>query len=517
MERFITAAIVGTEQSGDTALTTGTRIDELSSQLSEGGKERQLLLTAAAWGAYQNAGHLAESAPELPSPAQPEPQNWHPLQRPQILETLLAHKETALLQEALGYMQERRCRVPYDLLPAFLETVTRGKELREQALPLLGERGRWLSQYNPKWNWVNEFSTEAGAIAPEQLEATWQEGTLKQRVEALRQQRLLDPGTARQWLQQNWKKERADTRAPLLELLAIKLSPEDEDFLEKALDDRSEHVRMVAVRLLAMLPGSAFIQRMHARADALLHYQKGKLSVHRLDTLDKSWVRDGLINKVENTSGINDACQGVLEYLPFAYWEERFSLSPDKLLTAIENKTWQHVLFTVLCRQAARERDMAGIGSLLTFWREAEPDKRREERSIEITRLISCLPQPQAEDIAREMFRRNFASYTLDLHILPRPWSHDFGMFYLDWAREAAHNFPPEAIRGSERLRITLARAALALPPSCFQLALQDWGLPDLPEKYEYSTYYEHQQTKNSINQFLEILHLRKTIVEEIG
>src|SRR5437879_6181047 len=101
MERFITAAIVGTEQSGDTALTTGTRIDELSSQLSEGGKERQLLLTAAAWGAYQNAGHLAESAPELPAPAQPESQDWHPLQRPQILEMLLAHKETALLQEAL--------------------------------------------------------------------------------------------------------------------------------------------------------------------------------------------------------------------------------------------------------------------------------------------------------------------------------------------------------------------------------------------------------------------------------
>ncbi|GHO54991.1 DUF5691 domain-containing protein [Ktedonobacter robiniae] len=524
MERFITAAIVGTEQSGDTALTTGTRIDELSSQLSEGGKEHQLLLTAAAWGAYQNAGHLAESAPELPAPAQPESQDWYPLQRPQILEMLLPHKETALLQEALGYMQERRCRVPYDLLPAFLETVTRGKELREQALPLLGERGRWLSQHNPKWNWVNELSTEAGAIPAEQIEATWQEGTLKQRVEALRQQRLLAPDTARQWLQQSWKKERADTRAPLLEILALKLSPEDEDFLEKALDDRSEQVRLVAIRLLAMLPGSAFMQRMRAQAGTLFQYQKGKIAVHKPATLDKSWVRDGLINRVENTSGINDACQRLLEHLPLAYWEERFSLAPYQLLEAIENKTWQHMLFTVLCRRAAREYHLPSIDSLLAFWQEAQPDAlrdaRREERNLEIAGLISRLSQQQAEGIFKGMLGSHFASHILNVSVLPRPWSHNFGTFYLDWAREVVHNFPIETETGKatlEYLRLTLPPAALAFPPTCFPLALQEWNLPDLPEKYEYSIYYEHQQTKNSVNHFLETIHLRKMIVEEIG
>jgi hypothetical protein len=68
-----------------------------------------------------------------------------------------------------------------------------------------------------------------------------------------------------------------------------------------------------------------------------------------------------------------------------------------------------------------------------------------------------------------------------------------------------------------EYLRLSLPPAALSLPPSCFPLALQEWLLPDLPEKYEYSTYYEHQQTKSSINHFLETIHLRKTIVEEIG
>lgn len=520
MERFITAAIVGTEQSGDTALTTGTRIDELSSQLSEGGKERQLLLTAAAWGTYQNAGHLAEAAPALPTPAQPESQNWHPLQRPQILETLLAHKETALLQEALGYMQERRCRVPYDLLPAFLETVTGEKKLREQALPLLGERGRWLSQHNQKWNWVNELSTEESTIPTEQLEATWQEGTLKQRVDALRQQRLLAPDTARQWLQQSWKKERADTRAPLLGTLTIKLSSDDENFLEQALDDRSEQVRMVAARLLAMLQNSAFMQRMRTHADALLDYRGDKISVHKPTNLDKSWVRDGLINKVENTSGINDACQRILEYLPFAYWEERFSLSPRQLLVSMEDELWRHVLFTALSRRAAQERHMAWVHSLLAFWQEGESGKVRRRLNVKAVQLILCLPQLEAESLFREMFQQDFGSFTLDLQVLPHPWSHDLGVFYLGWAREVARSFPIETEGGKVRLeylRPSLARAALALPPSCFQPALQDWDLPELPEKYEYGAYYEHQQTKNSVNQFLEILHLRKTIVEEIG
>lgn len=521
MEHFITAAIVGTEQSGDTALTTGTRIDELSNQLGEGGKERQLLLTAAAWGAYQNAGHIAEAAPELPTPAQSESKDWHPLQRPQILETLLAHKEKALLQEALGYMQERRCRVPYDLLPVFLETITREKELREQALPLLGERGCWLSRHNPKWNWAYEGLNDKIVLSVEQLESTWQEGTLKQRVEALRQQRLFDPSTARQWLQHAWKKERVDTRAPLLEILALNLSPNDETFLEQALDDRSEQIRVIAARLLAMLPSSAFIQRMRTYADALLNYQDGKISVHTPATLDKNWVRDGLFPKVENTfSSINSACQRILEYLPFTYWEEHFSLSPQQLLANMEDELWQHVLFTVLSRRATQEHHLGWIRSLLAFWQGEEASGIRRRLNVKAVQLISCLPQAEAESFFKEMFRQDSASITLDLQVLPPPWSHEFSMFYLDWAREVARSFPIETEGGKarlEHLRRSLTRAALALPPSCFTLALQEWELHELPEKYEYSIYYDHQQTKNSINHFLETLHLRKMIVEEIG
>ena len=57
----------------------------------------------------------------------------------------------------------------------------------------------------------------------------------------------------------------AETRAAYVEALGVGLGPEDEPFLESALDDKSRQVRAEAVRLLATLPASRFAGRMTAR------------------------------------------------------------------------------------------------------------------------------------------------------------------------------------------------------------------------------------------------------------
>ena len=138
-------------------------------------------------------------------------------------------------------------------------------KLRDAVYPVLGERGSWLSQFNPAWSWVNGYVPHLESAFPSDAETIWQEGTTTQRCEILRRLRAIDAGKARAWLESAWKQEKAEVRLELLQTLEIGLSVEDEPFLERILDDRAASVKSAVPRLLARIPTSAFAERMRSR------------------------------------------------------------------------------------------------------------------------------------------------------------------------------------------------------------------------------------------------------------
>ena len=117
--------------------------------------------------------------------------------------------------------------------------------IRRRLLPVLGERGRWLSRFREDWHWAGARDTIAVAarLDPARPEASLEEGTSGERQEALRRLRHADPTLARQWLADGIEGEKAETRAAILETMTVELSADDEVFLESRLDDRSENVR----------------------------------------------------------------------------------------------------------------------------------------------------------------------------------------------------------------------------------------------------------------------------------
>src|SRR5439155_17535134 len=117
---------------------------------------------------------------------------------------------------------------------------------------------------------------------------------LEQRCMVLRNMREIDPPTARDWLAEIWKQEKAEARTAFITTFEVNLSSEDEPFLEKALDDRSTNVQSIAVSLLARIPGSALAQRMCSRADAILTHIKGKITITMPQAIDEHWKHDGL-------------------------------------------------------------------------------------------------------------------------------------------------------------------------------------------------------------------------------
>ena len=96
-------------------------------------------------------------------------------------------------------------------------------------LPLLGRRGHWLAAQNPDWAWA------IGGTADD--EKIWQVGESGARLLFLQRLRRTNPVHARELLAATWKEETPEDRAGFIAILETGLSPEDEPFLEAALDD----------------------------------------------------------------------------------------------------------------------------------------------------------------------------------------------------------------------------------------------------------------------------------------
>jgi hypothetical protein len=250
--------------------------------------EAALWLSLGALDLWERSGFVAPDQPApAPAPvAAPETLRPCPPRAQAVLALLLRDLHPAGLEaEWLRLLHRHGGHLPAHLLPRVLDAATRQPALRPAVLSVLGERGRWVARLQAAWRWA--AGTDADA-------AQWETGTPEQRVAALRDWRARDPQAARGALAAAWSSEPPEQRAALLAVLAVGLGPDDEAFLEAALDDRRKEVRAVAQRVLARLPGSQLAQRMEGRLLPLLRLDAGRLELSLPPALDAAMRRDGI-------------------------------------------------------------------------------------------------------------------------------------------------------------------------------------------------------------------------------
>ena len=153
-DAITTAALVGTARGvGQTA--TGTSVDTL--QLPGVSTERDLLLRAGALAVYRAAGYMPNAAPEAQTPAPEETRPECPPSVAALMESLLGARNSVLLAEALARFNQLGYRLPHLLLPMALTQTP--SDCRPAMALAVGERGRWLGQFNRHWAWVGETLT----------------------------------------------------------------------------------------------------------------------------------------------------------------------------------------------------------------------------------------------------------------------------------------------------------------------------------------------------------------------
>ena len=506
---FVRSALLGT--AGSPAAPTGTPVDPLVDQVPE---EKRFLLAAGAWAVYLRAGREPGRSSGLPEPAPEETRPVCPPAVAAVLRDLLAGEHSILLDEACSRMAAAGLRLPHELLPAALAVSSYQSAVRQ----VLGERGRWLSRFNPGWTWARERDPEEGP--PADAEEVWEEGSLGERLAILRRVRAVDPALARGWLAPVLPTEKAEPRARLISTLEVGLGPDDEELLEKALDDRSSQVRAAAGLLLARLPGSAYAQRMRDRAGAMLAVEERKLGgawarvtsllggsgfelrIEPPEEVDRSWERDGLpANPPQGTGKRAFWLTEALSRLPPAHWVERFGHGPAEILAAARSSDWAGAAVEGWARATIHFRDADWAPAL---WDLGHAKAAPAELKELLPQLLAAMSPAEREARVETILSDPPGATPLQVYLgqLSAPWSPRFANRYLEEARRVT----ADVIRGRQSFNpwlSTLPVAALALPPESFAAALSSWS----QDETELTTW---QQSA------CEIVRIRQTLYKEI-
>lgn len=347
--------------------------------------EAQLWLSLAAWSLWSRAGLRPLDAATSAAPGAAPAEHLRPC--PPGAEALLARllqggAKAVLLREWLRGLQRYQGRIPARFLPNLLALGSRHAELRADVLPVLGARGQWLSRLDPEWSWA------APAVGQDRL-ALWETGSAEQRQAALLQWRAEDPGAAREALARAWASEAPDARARLLACLAVNLGPDDEAFLETALDDRRKEVRLAAQAVLVKLPGAALRRRLHAHAQTLLRVKRpllgrAGLEITLPEAIDKATARDGV--GAAPHPGLGEKAGWVVDLLAATDprdWSARLETPPGELLLMARRSDFAHALVrgwsSAVVRGAASPQELAEwIHALLVFWLSSDAPMRHQ-------------------------------------------------------------------------------------------------------------------------------------------
>jgi len=369
MDDLIAAASVGTSRKppalggGDGPL--GEALSTVDKALSASA-ESKLLGAVAVLSRYEACGRLPTPDAAAPQAAAEETQPPCSRRAADLLGQILAMSNTQdkdrLVAQWLDHALTASQRAPWRILPALLDYGVGRRAGREAIARVSGARGSWLMAQNPRWQYAAGQQDD-----PRQL---WSTGTRDQRLSAATRLRQSDPRAALELIQSTWKEDSADERAAFVAALATSLSPDDEPFLEAALDDRSKQVRAAAAELLQRLPTSALLTRMIERVTPLL-----TLAVDRAhkridvtlppDTFDPSWERDGIVEKPDTRTGRRQWwLTQMVSAVPPAHWSQTWKLSPRECVAALAGEL-ADVVLEAWQQAAQRHPDPDWVSALL--------------------------------------------------------------------------------------------------------------------------------------------------------
>lgn len=339
-------------------------------------RETCLLRAAAAGTVWERAGTRAApgsmAAPsDFPASASrelDESAGWR-------LARMVGGEHTYLLTEWLEAAAATGRSLPPHWLPLVLDQVA--PAARAGFGGVLGPAAAWLAGRNPRW-----------LVAPADLDladARWQEGSLDERRVLLSEIRSRDRARSLTWLRSTWETDAPEAREAFLAILVKDVGPDDEPFLESALDDKRKPVRQAAADSLARLADSAHARRILARLHPLIELEaphggmlgklrKRKLRVDLPAASDKTAQRDGIELKPPASHKIGERAfwlSQMVAMVPPAHWCQRFGCDAQTFLETVLATDHASELLGALTEATVRHPQREWMQVLTRAWMES--------------------------------------------------------------------------------------------------------------------------------------------------
>jgi hypothetical protein len=486
-DALVSTALIGTERRPPPATLAADVAGLLGAGLPPAPPELAVLVAAGVVAAYRRAGWVPpHHEGDVPEPAPPDDRPVASAPAVQLLELLLSGQLTVpggpavLAAEWLEGSARAGRRPPDRLLPALLHTATSDPSRRAATVAAGGPRLRWLAARNPDWGWA---TAAAGTGTGADTAIVWSTGDRDTRMRLLAELRGTDPGRGRALVEETWSGETGKDRAAIVAALATGLGPDDEAFLEAALDDRSKGVRQEAAQLLAGLPTSRLAARMAGRLRPLVSFGgrlRKKLEVALPEELDQAARRDGLVDTGAPAT-VGPRSWWLIQIVaatPLSLWTDHLGLDPATAIRLADGE-----LHTGLCLAARRQRAVDWALALLPH----HPDPA----------LLAVLPPDQAGPALDRLLAR-----TPDEHVAavvaacPGPWSIATSRIVLGRLRSAKTTGP---------LHQALAPLAAGLHPATAE-DVETW-LDGARENRD----------RNALRGLVHTLSIRRTIAQEFS
>ncbi|HEX7376121.1 MAG TPA: DUF5691 domain-containing protein [Pirellulales bacterium] len=528
MDDLVKIALVGTSRNSAPIAAGEHPTGALVSATAADDRETLLLLHAGAQAIYGLAGRRPIAGVAALVPAEAETARMASRKLAGLLANGVATNATDLLVDFLRQMRGNQIVVPPDLLPLLLNCAD--VAVREQLLPVLGERGKWLSRQNPAWSWVDRGIAHLTDTDQIELKRAWDEGTIAERRQVLASLRRSDPRRAREWLEPTFAQEKPAHRVSLLEELAVGLSAADEPFLDGCLADRAPSVQQAAARLLCCLPDSSLSARMRARADAVLSLEtngasrkKAKLTCAPPEKIDREADRDGIPSKAPAGRGLKALwVETIIGAVPPSHWANKFALAPAVLIEAVYDDPFEQAVLVGWSEAALRfggadGESTAWLTPLWNHWAGAAKRMKGSGRAQALERLKSLLPSMPSDDAEQGMLALFTAAAGSDhveslslLPLLPRPWSAAFGERFLELVRRVLGR---ETDNTAYQWSNALFTAGRAIPAEVFTAAQAEWQLAS-PKR---SSAWHVDAVGREVERFLETIQTRQSFFAEVA
>lgn len=400
-------------------------------------KEDRFLRLAAISFNYRQAGvkpHSQEALTLSPAPAEIHP--YCSTTAEQLLSDLLLENNLPLIQFWLTLCRQKGQIVRPDILPQLLQAGTTSKLIRKDLIACSGKRAEWLGSQNPAWAFV--------AGKGDTREELWQTGSLDQRRLIIQQLRQEDPDTAREWLQQTWPNEDANTKLDLLQQLTTGLSEKDLPFLESLSSEKGKKVKEQANLLLRKIPGSRLVTLYATHIQKILFLKKERtllglskklvleLRSAETENIDKA-VYDSGIEKLSNNKTFTDdefLAYQLIQWIPVEFFLAEWGLSIEALIQLFQEDPLGKKLFPSL------------ILSVVHFSDKEKAKQLVQHSQVFYIDLIPLLPKEDQDHYAVKFFNESPDSIIVYSMQREHEWPLELTRLILQYAAKNPYKFP---------------------------------------------------------------------------